>query len=54
MRARLADYLEHVRSLNLSPCTLRAVRYNVTNFLDWLEAAGRLAFHHQGDGPPPP
>jgi len=22
--------------------------------LDWLEAAGRLAFHHQDDGPPPP
>jgi site-specific recombinase XerD len=42
MRKHLSDYLEHGRSLNLSPYTLRAIRYNVTDFLDWL-AAYRIA-----------
>ncbi|RKZ06984.1 hypothetical protein DRQ25_12680, partial [Candidatus Fermentibacteria bacterium] len=36
MRKRLTDYIEHGRSLNLSPHTLRAVSYNVIDFLDWL------------------
>ena len=42
MRQRLADYIEHGRSLNLSAYTLRSIRYNVTDFLDWL-AGHRIA-----------
>jgi len=36
MRQHLADYIERGRGLNLSAHTLRAIRYNVTAFLDWL------------------
>ncbi len=42
MRQHLSDYIEHGRSLNLSPYTLRAIGYNVTDFLDWL-AGHRIA-----------
>ena len=42
MRQHLSDYIEHGRGLNLSPYTLRAIGYNVTDFLDWL-AGHRIA-----------
>jgi len=42
MRRHLTDYIERDRSLNMSPYTLRAIRYNVINFLDWLAARGGI------------
>ena len=36
MTNQLINYLNHGRSLNHSPCTLRAIHYNLTNFISWL------------------
>ena len=36
MKTQLTNHLDRGRSLNLSPCTLRAIRYNLTNFINWL------------------
>jgi integrase/recombinase XerD len=38
MKTQLKIHLDRGRSLNLSPLTLRATRYNLTKFINWLAA----------------
>ena len=42
LRQLLEEYLEHQRSLKFSAYTSRSVRYNVGDFLGWLDRAHRV------------